>query len=113
MNLISSFADYITGSMVLTSCDLECRGSWLNLLTRLPGIVVEPQLKVSVLYVLLFVGICYFLTVVLEIGVLLILRREHSPGKIGKLVLVANLFSYLFLVVVFGLAKAYFSSSAR
>ena len=71
--------------------------------------MIAPPFKVNVLQVLLFFGVGYVLTVVLEMGVLLILRREHSSSRIGKMVLVANLFSYLFLIIVFGLTKVYFS----
>ena len=113
MNLLSTLAGYSTGYIALVLCDLDCRGSVLNLLALLPGFTIDPQLEVSSFYLFLFFAICYVLTVVLEMGVLFILRREHCPGRIGKMVLVTNLFSYLFLIVLFGLAKAYFSSPVR
>lgn len=109
MNLISVLAGSSTGFIVGALCDLDCRSSFLTFLALLPGFDLDPQLKVSGFYAVLFFAICYFLTVVLEMGVLLILRREHPPGRIGKMVLVANLFSYLFLIIVFGLTKVYFS----
>lgn len=110
MNLLSSLAGYSTSYIALALCDLDCRGSVLSLLALLPGFTVDPRLEVSSFYLFLFFAICYVLTVVLEMGVLLVLRREHSLGKIGKMVLVTNFFSYLFLIIVFELAKGYLPS---
>ncbi len=113
MNLLSALAGYSTSYIALALCDLDCRGSVLNLLALLPGFAVDPQLEVSSFYLFLFFALCYVLTVVLELGVLLLLRREHSLGKIGKMVLVTNFFSYLFLIIVFELAKGYLLSPVR
>ena len=112
MNLISTLAGHITSVLALTSCDIECQNSLLNLFFSLPGTSVDLWLRIS-FFDVSFLGICYVLTVVLEMAVLFILRREHAPRKIGKMVLVINLFSYLFLFALCILIQIYVSSASR
>ncbi len=112
MNLVSTLVGHITSVLTLTSCDIECQNSLLNLFFSLPGTSVDLWLRIS-FFVVSFLGIGYVLTVVLEMAVLFILRREHSPSKIGKMVLVTNLCSYLFLFALYVLIQIYVSSATR
>jgi len=113
MNLTSTLAGYSTAYVAISLSQSNVWGTFLSLLAIFPGFVIDPQFKVNALQMLLFFGGGYLLTVILEMIVLFILKREHSIGKIWKIVLVANSSSYLFLIIVFGLVKAYFSSAVR
>ena len=113
MNFTSTFAGYSAAYIAISLSQSNISGTFMGLLAIFPRFVIYPQFQVNTLQVLLFFGVGYLLTVILEMVVLFILRREHSLVKIGKMVLVTNFFSYLFLIIVFGLAKTYFSSLVR
>lgn len=114
MNLVSALAGYITGYMIYILSGVD---NFVSLLAYYPTAMINnavgPRSKIDVLQVFIFLCLCYGLTVTLELMVLFIFRKTHSSRQIGKMVMVANLFSYLFLFAVYGVARVYFSSGTR
>lgn len=110
MNVISASAGFLTGYIVTMILGIK---EFVLVMAYLPSFILEPVFMFHPLYLLLFLFICYIVTIALEFPVLYIFNRVNTFHQVGKWVLVTNLFSYLFLLAILVLAKAYFSSSAR
>lgn len=106
MNLVSASAGFFAGYIVKVILDKK---EFVTVLARLPSLILKPLFALSTPEITLFLITCYTLTIFLEFLTLYIFDRINTAYQIGKFVLMTNLFSYLFLIIVFGLAKVYFS----